>query len=85
MKKATTINCGNYFHESLFKVVCETLEKGETVKVYIDCIGHSQNNYEQEEYKNALLEKYGENINCEKIDGAFSFSYQYNLKPILNK
>lgn len=80
MEKAKLIDCGNYFHESRFKIVCEALESGEAVQVYIDCIGHTLNNYEQENYKKALLEKYGENLIIEKDKGAFSDSYKYKLK-----
>lgn len=79
MKNAKLIDCGNYFHESRFKLVCEALDKGETVKVHIDCIGHTQNEYEQENYKEALLEKYGDRLKHEKIKGAFSDSYIYKL------
>lgn len=80
MEQAKLIDCGNYFHESRFKTVCEALENGEAVQVYIDCIGHTLNNYEQENYKKALLEKYGEKLTIEKDEGAFSNSYKYKLK-----
>lgn len=80
MEKAKLIDCGNYFHEGRFKIVCEALESGEVVQVYIDCIGHTLNNHEQENYKKALLEKYGENLTIEKDEGAFSNSYKYKLK-----
>lgn len=79
MNNAKTIDCGNYFHDSRFKLVCEALEQGETVKVHIDCIGHTQNNFEQENYKEALIEKYGDSLNIEKVAGAFSDSYKYKL------
>ena len=39
-----TINCGNDFHEERFNEVCEALEQGETVEIYISCIGHTRNN-----------------------------------------
>ena len=75
-----TIDCGNYFHQKAFNEVCEVLEKGEGVEVYIDVIGHSRNNYEQEAYKEALENKYGDNLKVEKNDGAYSYSYSYRLK-----
>ena len=80
MNNAKTIDCGNYFHDSRFKLVCEALEQGETVKVYIDCIGHTRNNFEQETYKEALIEKYADKLNVELLKGAFSNSYCYSLK-----
>ena len=75
-----TINGGNYFHERAFNEVCEALEKGESIEVYIDVIGHSRNNYEQEAYKEALENKYGDRLKVEKNDGAYSYSYSYRLK-----
>jgi len=80
MKNAKLIDCGNYFHESRFKKVCEALENGEAVQVYIDCIGHTLNNYEQENYKEALLEKYADKLKVELLKGTFSNSYSYSLK-----
>ncbi len=76
---AKLINCGNYFNEKSFKVVCEALENGEVVNVYIDCIGHTLNNYEQENYKKALVDKYGDKLIIDENKGAFSFSYNYKL------
>lgn len=75
-----TIDCGNYFHEKAFNEVCEALEKGEAVEVYIDVIGHTRNNYEQEAYKEALQQKYGSRLQIDKIDGAYSYSYTYGLR-----
>ncbi len=75
-----TINGGNYFHEKAFNEICETLEKGEAVQVYIDSIGHTRNNNEQEVYKEALQEKYGSRLQIEKNEGGYSYSYSYQLK-----
>lgn len=79
MKNAKLIDCGNYFHESRFKLVCEALENGEAVKIHIDCIGHTQNEYEQETYKEELTAKYKDRLKHEKNEGAFSYSYTYKL------
>ena len=75
-----TINGGNYFNEKAFNEICETLEKGEKTQVYIDCIGHTRNNYEQETYKEELIEKYADKLKAERIDGTFSYSYSYSLE-----
>lgn len=74
-----TINGGNYFHEKAFNEICEALEKGEVVQVYIDCIGHTRNNNEQEAYKEALIEKYQDHLFFKKNEGAYSYSYTYGL------
>ncbi len=75
-----TINGGNYFHDKAFNEICETLEQGEAVKVYIDCIGHTRNNDEQENYKEALEKKYGDRLQTTEHSGAYSYSYSYQLK-----
>lgn len=75
-----TIDCKNYFNEKSFNEVCEALEKAEAVEVYIDVIGHTRNNYEQEAYREALEKKYGDRLKVDKIDGAYSYSYTYGLK-----
>ena len=75
-----TINGGNYFHEKAFNETCETLERGEAVQIYIDCIGHTRNNNEQEAYKEALQEKYGSRLQIDKNEGAYSYSYTYGLR-----
>ena len=75
-----TINGGNYFHEKAFNEICEALEKGKTVQVYIDCIGHTRNNYEQETYREELLEKYQDRLKVDKSEGGYSYNYIYNLR-----
>lgn len=79
MKKEKLINCGNDYYEKYFNEVCEALEQGETVKVYIDCIGHTRNNMSQEAYKRALTNKYGERLTVKLDEGAYSYSYIYTL------
>ena len=74
------IDGGNYFHEKAFNEICEALEQGETVEVYIDCIGHTRNNNEQEAYKEALFKKYQDRLKVEKDGGGYSYSYSYELK-----
>lgn len=74
------VNGQNYFNPISFNEICEALEQGETVSVYIDCIGFTRNNNEQEAYKEALTKKYGDRIQAERFDGGFSYSYSYQLK-----
>lgn len=76
----TLINGQNYFNEASFNEACEALERAETVKMYIDCIGHTRNNDEQEAYKTALEKKYGDRLSAERSDGGYSYSYSYRLK-----
>lgn len=75
-----TINCGNYFNEKAFNQVCNALEEKQEVKVYIDCMGHTRNNYEQETYKEELEKKYADSLKTTLIDGGYSYSYSYYLK-----
>lgn len=75
-----TINGGNYFHEKAFNEICEALENMEAVQVYIDCIGHTRNNNEQEAYLEALTEKYQDRLKVDRMDGGYSYSYVYGLK-----
>ena len=70
----------NYFNEKSFNEICEALEHGKTVQVGIDCIGHTRNNNEQEAYKEALTERYGNGLWVECSKGAVSYSYSYKLK-----
>ena len=78
-KKAKLMNCGNDFYSSRFEKVCEELEKGESVHVYIECIGHTRNNCAQDSYKKALTDKYGERLNVTRENGAYCYSYTYSL------
>ena len=72
----------NYFNEQSFNEICEALENGESISVYIDCIGHTRNNNEQEAYKEALTEKFGSRLQAECSKGANSYSYSYRLNQI---
>ena len=74
-----TINGQNYFNEKSLAEICEVLEQGQAVKVYIDCIGHTRNNDEQEAYKEALCNKYGDKLQVSAENGGYSFAYVYKL------
>lgn len=74
------VNGKNYFNEESFDETCLFLEDGLKVYLTIDCIGHTRNNYEQENYRKALVNKYGRNLDIELVEGAYSYSYKYSLK-----
>lgn len=80
MKNTKTIDCGNYYQSKHFEELCAALEQGESVSVYISCIGHTRNNYTQEEYKSQLLKKYGDDLIVEQSAGVCSYHYDYKLK-----
>lgn len=77
---AKLINGANYFNPISFNNACEALEQGHTIEMYIDVIGHTRNNTVQEEYEEALIEKYGDKLIVEKKQGSYSYSYSYRLK-----
>lgn len=79
MKHAELVNGKNYFNQKSFTEICKKLEQGERVEVYIDCIGHTRNNYEQEQYKKALEKQFGELLEVERKAGYCSYSYAYQL------
>ena len=75
-----TINGRNYFNEKNFNEMCEALEAGEHFGVYIDCIGFTRNNMEQEAYKRALLDKYGDRLAVAYEGPDHCYGYNYRLK-----
>ena len=77
---AKLINGQNYFNKVSFQNACEALEQGNSIEMYIDVIGHTRNNIVQEEYEEALKEKYGSNLIIDKELGSYSYSYSYRLK-----
>ena len=81
MKKSNRIliNGKNFFNQESFSQMCEALENGQVIEVYIDCIGHTRNNYEQEMYRKQLQVKYGMSLDEERLDGNYSYSYCYRL------
>jgi len=76
------INGKNYFNQNSFTEMCEVLEAGQVLEVYIDCIGHSRNNYEQENYRKSLQQKYSDRLEYEVLQGNWSHSYIYRLKEV---
>lgn len=74
------INGKNYLNHNSLSQMFEALESGRVIEVYIDCIGHTRNNYEQENYRKELIKKYGVKLEIELINGTYSYSYCYRLK-----
>lgn len=60
------VNGKNYFNEESLKEMCERLEKGEEIGIYIDCIGHTRTAIETAEYVAALKEKYNDRLLIDK-------------------
>lgn len=77
--KDITVNGGVEYEEIHFKEMCEVLEKGDRVTVYIDCLGNGRNNREQDNYRVKLEEIYGNTLDTNFIEGN-SYSYSYILK-----
>lgn len=75
---AKTMNGRNYFNEENFNEMCEALESGEHISVYIDCIGFTRNNMEQDAYRKAFEKKYGQKLRVtwEGPDHCYSYSYK---------
>lgn len=80
MANSVFVSGSNYFKESNFNKMVELLDKGETILVGIDCIGHTRNNTEQENYKRALIEHYGNKLEIKQSSGVYSYYYEYKLK-----
>ena len=57
-----TINVGNYYTEERFQVVKEALEQGNTVRIYVDCIGHSRTEMVESEFREALQGEYKDKL-----------------------
>lgn len=60
--KYTTINGQNYFNTKSLEEMIKHLENGETIGIYIDCIGHTRTEYETSLYIEALKDKYGNDL-----------------------
>lgn len=77
--KSTLVNCKNYFNEESLQELKDRLLRGEKVRIYIDCIGHTRNHYETINYEKALKEAFGDNL---VMDRESSFDTIYYLKEV---
>jgi hypothetical protein len=77
MKNYTIVNGQNYFNEISFNEMVKKLQDGETIAIYIDCIGHARTSYETAAYVEALKQKFGNNL---QADNKTTFTTLYSLK-----
>lgn len=70
-----SIDGKNYFNEKSFNLAIEHLEKGEAIRIFIDCIGHTRDAMEQRNYREALVKKYGNELVITNI----GYTYVYEL------
>ena len=75
------ITVSSNYEEQEFIELCEALESGEAVRVYVDSLGHHANNLGQEIYRGELLKKYGGKLLVKMLDKQeHSYSYRYELQ-----
>lgn len=79
-RQSVYVSGSNYFNKEDLNKMIEILDKGETISVGISCIGHTRNNMEQENYKKALIEHYGDKLEIMLDEGGYSYHYDYKLK-----
>lgn len=80
MKESVWVSGSNTFNEKDFNKMIELLDAGNAINVGISCIGHTRNNMEQENYKKALEEHYGDRLEVELDAYVNTYSYIYKLK-----
>ena len=68
------INVSNDYYQEKFNVLCEELEKGTMVHIYVDCIGHTRAAWVEDDYVKKLKSKYGEKL---KIDNSRWYTQYY--------
>lgn len=56
------VNGQNYFNEDSLNEMIELLENGETIRIYINCIGHTRTAIETSNYINALEKRFGDRL-----------------------
>lgn len=62
MRETELINCTNYFNEVGCKRLSKALEGGKSVRIYIDCIGHTATQRETLNYIEWMRETYGDKL-----------------------
>lgn len=70
------INGQNYFNEKSLNEMIEQLDRGETISIYIDCIGHTRTEYETATYVEELKKHFGDRL---IIDSKTSWTTLYRL------
>ena len=77
MKEVKWINVRNDFYKDKFDTLCEELENGETIHIYVDCIGHTRAAWVEESYVQKLKNKYGDRF----LETTGRWERAYCLKP----
>lgn len=75
MKNYKTINGSNYYQEKHLEEMKQALEAGETIEIYIDCIGHTRARVTEDRYAAELRKAYGDRL----IEKEWPFT-KYSLK-----
>lgn len=73
-------NGTNYFNEKSFNQLCERLEAGEELTVYISCIGFTRANIEGHAYRRALEKRYGDRLEMQLVYSGNYDEFSYKLK-----
>lgn len=81
-KEKVYVSGSNYFNEADLQEMIKELDNGKIVEVGIDCIGHTRNNMEQDNYKEALRKHYGIRLVYQCTIGVCTYSYSYWLKEV---
>lgn len=82
MKERTYVSGSSSFNNESLEQMKSLLKQGKEIYVGIACLGHTKNNMEQEAYKQALTEYFGDNLIAELSNGLCSYSYSYHLKEV---
>ena len=76
MNMSKLVNGKNYFNDESFNEMVNRLENGETIGIYIDCIGHTRDAIETAHYVEELQKKFGEKL---IIDTKSNWYTEYKL------
>ena len=75
------VNCGNYYTAKKFRELCDYLEAGKKVMIYIDCIGHTRTYTVTAQYVEALKLKYAQELRRDD-ETAFQTLYYLELPKV---
>lgn len=78
-KEKVYVSGSNYFNEEDLNEMIRQLNNGNAIQVGIECIGHTRNNTEQDNYREALEKHFGKRLVLECVIGN-CYYYSYWLK-----
>lgn len=61
------INGRNYFNEKSLEEMIKHLDNGDTIGIYIDCVGHTRSERETETYIEELQKYYGNKLIIDRV------------------